>query len=110
MNTSSATPSVVPPHSGAAQLFPGRARSPGNDDDVRLREMLKRYSAATLEAARQLRKTGNPDHLPAFVAGVMERFAEPDRRSKLRAPSDDLCLAEDLGIDSLTMMEVVVLA
>jgi 3-hydroxyacyl-[acyl-carrier-protein] dehydratase len=110
MNHFTAASSGAPPNRGAGQLFSARTGSPGSGDDARLRETLKRYSAATFEAARQLRQTGNPDCLPAFVTGVLERFVEPDRRSRLRPPTDDLCLAEDLGIDSLTLMEIVVLA
>ena len=34
---------------------------------------------------------------------------EPDLRAKLKDPDDDLRLIEDLGIDSLTMMEIVIL-
>ncbi len=57
----------------------------------------------------QFRKTGNPEHLPAVVIGVIERFVEPDLRVKLKDADDDLRLIEDLGIDSLTMMEIVIL-
>jgi acyl carrier protein len=47
--------------------------------------------------------------LPAVVIGVIERFVEPDLRAKLKDADDDLRLIEDLGIDSLTMMEIVIL-
>ena len=47
--------------------------------------------------------------MPAVVIGVIERFVEPDLRSKLKDGDDDLRLIEDLGIDSLTMMEIVIL-
>ncbi|MEO7701936.1 MAG: phosphopantetheine-binding protein [Opitutus sp.] len=57
----------------------------------------------------QYRKTGNPEHVPAVVIGVVERFVEPDLRVKLKDADDDLRLIEDLGIDSLTMMEIVIL-
>jgi 3-hydroxyacyl-[acyl-carrier-protein] dehydratase len=40
---------------------------------------------------------------------VIERFVEPDLRVKLKDADDDLRLIEDLGIDSLTMMEIVIL-
>jgi 3-hydroxyacyl-[acyl-carrier-protein] dehydratase len=43
------------------------------------------------------------------VIGVIERFVEPDLRMKLKDADDDLRLIEDLGIDSLTMMEIVIL-
>ena len=79
------------------------------DDEAALREALKRCSPSTFEAAVQFRKTGNADHMPAVVIGVIERFVEPDLRAKLKDADDDLRLIEDLGIDSLTMMEIVIL-
>jgi 3-hydroxyacyl-[acyl-carrier-protein] dehydratase len=79
------------------------------EDDANLRESLKRCSAATYEAAAQFRKTGNTEHLPAIVLGIIERYVEPDLRAKLKDPDDDLRVIEDLGIDSLTMMEIVIL-
>ncbi|OHE86687.1 MAG: hypothetical protein A3G75_13800 [Verrucomicrobia bacterium RIFCSPLOWO2_12_FULL_64_8] len=89
--------------------FPGSAKPFTQEDDAGLREALKRCSAPTYEAACQFRKTGNTEHLPAIVLGVIERFVEPDLRTKLKDPDDDLRLIEDLGIDSLTMMEIVIL-
>ena len=79
------------------------------EDDTNLREALKRCSAATYEAAAQFRKTGNTEHLPAIVLGIIERYVEPDLRTKLKDADDDLRVIEDLGIDSLTMMEIVIL-
>jgi acyl carrier protein len=96
--------------SGSNKPFslPGKLFTP--EDEAALRESLKRCSPSTFEAAVQFRKTGNPDHVPAIVIGVIERFVEPDLRAKLKEPDDDLRLREDLGIDSLTMMEIVMLA
>ncbi len=79
------------------------------EDDANLREALKRCSAATYEAAAQFRKTGNIEHLPAIVLGIIERYVEPDLRARLKDADDDLRVIEDLGIDSLTMMEIVIL-
>ncbi|MDB6168322.1 MAG: Beta-hydroxyacyl-(acyl-carrier-protein) dehydratase FabA/FabZ [Verrucomicrobia bacterium] len=77
------------------------------EDEASLRETLKRCSASTLEAACQFRRTGNVEHLPAIIFGVIERYVESNLRPKLKEASADLRLAEDLGIDSLTMMEIV---
>ena len=44
-----------------------------------------------------------------MVIGIIERFVEPDLRIKLKDADDDLRLIVDLGIDSLTMMEIVIL-
>ena len=90
-----------PPHSVSKPFAP--------EDEVALREALKRCSPSAFEAAIQYRKTGNPEHVPAVVIGVIERFVEPDLRIKLKDADDDLRLIEDLGIDSLTMMEIVIL-
>jgi len=102
-------PDAVQFSQGAAKPFviPGKPFAP--EDEAALREALKRCSPSTFEAAVQFRKTGNPEHLPAVVIGVIERFVEPDLRIKLKDADDDLRLIEDLGIDSLTMMEIVIL-
>src|SRR5690348_3237535 len=79
-------------------------------EDARLREALKRCSAGTYFAAREFRRTGGAHHLPAIVHGVIERYVDRELRGKMRAPSSELRLAEDLGLDSLSMMEIVMLA
>ena len=85
--------------------------SPSCPDEAadHLREILKRCPAATYHAACQFRQTGNSHFLPAIVLGIIERFVESDLRPKLKKPDDTLRLAEDLGLDSLTMMEIVLL-
>lgn len=56
------------------------------------------------------RATKDVSRLPAIVIGIIERFVEPDLRVKLReGPVDELRLVDDLGVDSLTMMEIVIL-
>jgi 3-hydroxyacyl-[acyl-carrier-protein] dehydratase len=41
---------------------------------------------------------------------VIEHYVDPDAREKLRKGGDDLGLIKDLGIDSLTLLEIVFLA
>ena len=94
---------------GTAKPFPVLAKPFTPEDETALRESLKRCSPSTFEAAVQYRKTGNPEHVPAVVIGVIERFVEPDLRPKLKDADDDIRVIEDLGIDSLTMMEIVIL-
>src|SRR5947209_8905099 len=102
-------PDVAPASPGTGKPFPVTPKPFAPEDEAALREALKRCSPSTLEAAVQFRKTGNPEHVPAVVIGVIERFVEPDLRPKLKDADDDLRLIEDLGIDSLTMMEIVIL-
>ncbi len=90
--------------------FPHPAKPAAFGGDSALRELLKRCSPATYEAACRLRATGDPGHLPVVVRGIVERFVAPPLRAKLRLPGDELRLIEDLGVDSLTMLEIVSLA
>lgn len=79
------------------------------EDEAALRESLKRCSASTVEAATQFRRSHDVTQVPVIVIGVLERFVEPSLRPKLKESDDELRLVEDLGVDSLTMMEIVIL-
>jgi acyl carrier protein len=75
-----------------------------------LRNTLKRCSPETVEAAVAFRKTGDTSQLNTIVLGLVERFMEPELRPKLHQPdADDMKILEDLGVDSLTMVELVML-
>lgn len=100
---------AVQPTTGSSKPFPAPVKPLTPEEETILRESLKRCSPSAVEAAVQFRRTGNPEHLPSVIIGVIERFVEPDLRAKLKVPDDDLRLIEDLGIDSLTMMEIVIL-
>ena len=78
-----------------------------NDD---LREALKRCSPSTYYAACKFRQHGDVTQLPAIILGVIERYVDRELRPKLQDRPETLRLREDLGLDSLTMMEVVMLA
>lgn len=106
----SSTEAAVPDHplgSSATNDVPTKAAAPV--DEAYLRETLKRCSPLTFEAARAFRATGDYAHLPVIITGVIERFVERELRDKLVQPSDDLRLVDDLGLDSLTLMEIVIL-
>jgi acyl carrier protein len=79
-------------------------------DDPQLREALKRCSPATFEAARTFRTNRDLDQLPVIIHGVIERYVEPELRPRLRDQAEELRLVEDLGLDSLSLLEVVLLA
>lgn len=55
------------------------------------------------------RQTKDESLVPVIVLGIIERFLEPSAAAKLREPDDDLRVMEDLGLDSLTLMEAVIL-
>jgi 3-hydroxyacyl-[acyl-carrier-protein] dehydratase len=75
-----------------------------------LRDSLKRCPEGTFEAAVKFRTTGDMTQVPLIVMGIVERYIEPDQKELLsKDNSDELDLVDDLGIDSLTMMEIVIL-
>ncbi len=94
----------------ARHHFPPPAKPAAFGGDADLRELLKRCSPVTYDAACRLRATGDPGHLPVVVRGIVERFVAPSLRTRLRLPGDELRLVEDLGVDSLTLLEIVSLA
>ena len=77
------------------------------EEEEALRESLKRCSPETIEKAVELRKTGNAELAGDVVIGIIERFLEPDKREILKNATDDTRMVDDLGLDSLTMVEIV---
>jgi 3-hydroxyacyl-[acyl-carrier-protein] dehydratase len=90
------------------ELGQGAGISQGEDSIVR--DVLRRCSPETRLAAREFRRTGCVDHLPAIIDGVIEHYADPDVRAKLKGGDGTLRLVEDLAIDSLTLLEIIFIA
>lgn len=96
--------------SAYASTAPAPAPKPSiSGEEATLRESLRRCSPATIEAAITYRGTGDAGMLAIIIPGIFERFVEPELRPRLAGDSDDLRVIEDLGLDSLTMMEIVML-
>ena len=74
-----------------------------------LKESLRRCSNETIEAAIGYRATKDASLVPVIVTGIIERFLEPDLKPLMSKGDDSLLLFDDLGVDSLTMMEIVIL-
>lgn len=72
-----------------------------------LRAALKRCSPETIEAALRFRENGDVNEVPTVVYGIIERHLSAEDVTKLAAANDDTRLVEDLGIDSLTLLEIV---
>ena len=85
----------------------GRMLPPTEQDIINLRTALKRCSTETIEAAVRFRTTGDPAELPTIVYGVIERHLPAENTRSLADAPDDTRLIEDLGIDSLTLLEIV---
>ncbi len=86
------------------------ATRPADAETERWRETLKRCPPQTFPAVCQFKATRDPAALRIAIAGIVERYVERDQRHRLAGDSDSLRLVEDLGLDSLTLMEIVVLA
>jgi acyl carrier protein len=77
--------------------------------ELELAELLKRCSPATLEAAIRFRETKDAKEIEPIVMGIIDRHLEPEQREIFKKADDTLRLYEDLGLDSLTMLEIVML-
>jgi acyl carrier protein len=80
-----------------------------NNVEQELAELLKRCSPETLKSAVEFRKTKDTDLLEVVVLGIIDRHLEPDQREIFKNADQSLRLYEDLGLDSLTMLEIVML-
>ena len=81
--------------------------APTEQDLQNIRTALKRCSPETVEAAIRFRTTGDLEALPTMVYGIIERHLPPENTRSLADAGDDTRLIEDLGIDSLTLLEIV---
>ena len=81
--------------------------APTEQDLQHLKTALKRCSPETVEAAIRFRTTGDRSALPTVVYGIIERHLAPEKESFLSGADDNTRLIEDLGIDSLTLLEIV---
>lgn len=74
-----------------------------------LKDLLKRCPPGTYEAALTFRKSQDIDQVEPIVMGIIDRHLEPDQREILNNSDESLRMYEDLGMDSLTMLEIVML-
>ena len=74
-----------------------------------LSELLKRCSSETLSAALSFRENKDIAKIEPIVLGIIDRHLEPEQRAVFKNSDDSLRLYEDLGLDSLTMLEIVML-
>jgi len=78
-------------------------------DDEDLRDLLKRCPQGTVEALCRYRSNPNEADLSVFLRGCIERFTEKEYRHLLKSENPSVSFVDDLGIDSMTMMEIVIL-
>jgi acyl carrier protein len=78
-------------------------------EEAQIRDSLRRCSEPTIQAALAYRQTKDPEHTLPVVIGIIERYVDPELRPKLAESGESLRFVEDLALDSLTMMEIVML-
>ena len=78
-------------------------------DQENLKDTLRRCPEGTLEALLDYRANGNFESLSAFLIGCIKRHTDEEYQACLDAESDSVSFIDDLGIDSMTMMEVVMM-
>jgi acyl carrier protein len=76
------------------------------DQISEIRRNFRRCREGTSDAIIELQQTGNTDLLPKIVRGIVWRYVHEDRRPVVDQATEETPLAS-LGIDSLTMMEIV---
>jgi acyl carrier protein len=77
------------------------------NDVADLKEGLRRCSPETIEAAIRYREKGDVDAIPTIVFGILDRYQPATAAVKLSAANDNTRLIEDIGLDSLTLLEIV---
>jgi 3-hydroxyacyl-[acyl-carrier-protein] dehydratase len=77
------------------------------NDHAELKEALRRCSAETVAAAICYRETGDLTAIPKVVFGILERYQPATAPVKLSTAAETMRLIEDLGLDSLTLLEIV---
>jgi acyl carrier protein len=82
-------------------------RTPPTEEQIeQIRRSFKRCREGTVDAIIDLQRTGDPEFIPAIVRGIVWRYVHKDVHSIVDQATAETPLTS-LGIDSLTMMEVV---
>jgi acyl carrier protein len=71
-----------------------------------IRRSFKRCREGTVDAIIDLQRTSDPEFIPTIVRGIVWRYVHKDVQSLVDQATAETPLAS-VGMDSLTMMEVV---
>lgn len=74
----------------------------------RLEEELRRAPEGTREALQGFKQTGELQQLEKFVHGIIARNIDDTYLETLESADDATRVVDDLGIDSLTMVEIAI--
>jgi acyl carrier protein len=76
-------------------------------DHSDLDEALRRCTPETFAAAKRYRETGDVTAIPVIVFGIIDRYQPATAPVQLADADESTRLIEDLGLDSLTLLEIV---
>jgi acyl carrier protein len=79
---------------------------PTQEQIDQIRRSFRRCREGTSDAIIELQRTGNTELIPTIVRGIVWRYVHEARRPVVDQATPETPLAS-LGIDSLTMMEIV---
>lgn len=77
------------------------------NDLADLKEGLRRCTPETIEAAIRYRETAELNAIPIIVFGILDRYQPATAAVKLSDADENTRLIEDIGLDSLTLLEIV---
>jgi acyl carrier protein len=77
------------------------------NDVADLKEGLRRCSPETIAAAIRYREHADLDAIPTIVFGILDRYQPATAAVKLSQANENTRLIEDIGLDSLTLLEIV---
>ena len=80
--------------------------APTQEQIDQIRRSFRRCREGTSDAIIELQRTGNTQLIPTIVRGIVWRYVHEARRPVVDQATPETPLAS-LGIDSLTMMEIV---
>jgi acyl carrier protein len=80
--------------------------SPTEEQIEQIRRSFKRCREGTVDAIIDLQRTGDPEFIPTIVRGIVWRYVNKDLQPIVDQATAETPLAS-VGMDSLTMMEVV---
>jgi 3-hydroxyacyl-[acyl-carrier-protein] dehydratase len=72
-----------------------------------IKDELRRCSPETLAAAIRFREQGDQTAIANVVYGLIELYQPATAKLPLKDANDDTRLSEDLGLDSLSLLEMV---
>src|SRR5271169_6682436 len=77
------------------------------NDLADLKEGLRRCSPETVDAAVRFREHADLAAIPTIVFGILDRYQPATAPVKLSEANENTRLIEDIGLDSLTLLEIV---